>query len=111
MGAAVPGRGGVSRGRGDAEMIWGEETPGRSDLFAVETLRGARYRDEDHTLQFGVGATAPAEDVHEEGVGAAEGLPSADGGAAWRRRLAPRHRSAVREFFGPGHETEGGGKR
>jgi len=40
---------------------------------------------------------APIESTAAGGAGA-----SGDGDAAWRRRLAPRHREAVKRFFGTG---------
>jgi hypothetical protein len=51
-------------------------------------------------VRVGLGRADPrGEAVRERGSGAAgdEGL----GAAAWRRRIAPRHRDAVRGFFDP----------
>jgi hypothetical protein len=55
-------------------------------------------------VRIGVGRSDPhGEAVRDAGKGSAgdEGL----GAAAWRRRIAPRHRDAVRGFFdpNPGH--------
>lgn len=96
-----PGQGGVSRGRGDAEMTWGEETPGETDPFESKTLPDARYADPEHTGIVGIGAAAPPVDPQAEAPGS--GAIEASGGqSAWRRRLAPQHRDAVRTWFGPG---------
>lgn len=98
---AGAGRGGVSRGRGDAEMTWGEETPGETDRFAAKTLPDARYADPENSGIIGLGAAAPPVDPQAEaaGSGAIEG---SGGQSAWRRRLAPHHRDAVKTWFGPG---------
>jgi hypothetical protein len=98
---AIPGNGGVSRGRGDAEMTWGEETQGDRDAFESKTLPDATYADAEHSELVGIGAAAPTVDPHAEapGTGAIE---SSGGQSAWRRRLAPQHREAVRSWFGRG---------
>ncbi|MBL8861436.1 MAG: hypothetical protein JNK02_05435 [Planctomycetes bacterium] len=97
----APGRGGVSRGRGDAELTWGEETPGAVDRFEPRTLPDARYADPEHSSIVGLGAAAPVVDARAEAPGAGTVQASA-GEGAWRRRLAPQHRAAVRTWFGPG---------
>lgn len=95
-----PGRGGVSRGRGDAELMFGEESPGRTDAFEARALDPARNLDLEHSTMLGVGAGAPR--VAPEGEAAGGGdIQASAGSNAWRRRLAPRHRDAVRDFFAP----------
>jgi hypothetical protein len=97
----VPGKGGVGRGRADAEMIWGEETAGDTSKFESKTLPDARYADPEHSAIVGIGATAPPVDPTAEAPGAGA-IESSGGQTAWRRRLAPHHRDAVRSWFGPG---------
>ena len=104
---SMPGEGGVSRGPGDAELIWGSESSDRSDLFEARSLEAARFLDEDQNRSFGVGATAPEVDPQAEGAGLVEVQPTR-GGAAWTRRIAPRHRDAVSGFFGSTSEPERG---
>lgn len=95
-----PGRGGVSRGRGDAELTWGEETPGRTDQFEARALDPARNLDLEHSMLLGIGAGAP--DVAPQAESAGDGaIQASAGSSAWRRRLAPRHREAVKDFFAP----------
>ena len=96
----VPGRGGVSRGRADAPIFWGEEVEGRSEEFTPAALDPARYSDEEHTGTVGIGATAPEADPRAETAGLAE-VKASGGSSAWRRRLSPHHRRAVKSFFGP----------
>ena len=94
----MPGHGGVTRGRADAEMIWGEETPEGAARFQAERLDPATALDPESTGVVGVAATTPETAPVREGAGDAAVDPSA-GRGAWRRRLAPRHRGAVRSFF------------
>lgn len=94
----VPGTGAVSRGRGDARMIWGDESPDLAQELA-RALPAAEYRNLDDTAVLGVGRTAPRVAPSAEGGGLVDGDASV-GRAAWRRRLSPRHRDAVRSFFG-----------
>jgi hypothetical protein len=94
-----PGNGGVSRGRADAELTWGEETPGRTDQFEPEQLPDAKVLDPGSTAIVGVGARAPEVEPRAGGSGLVEVQASA-GKSAWKRRLAPRHRDAVKGFFG-----------
>lgn len=82
-------------------MTWGEETPGETDAFEAKTLPDATYADPEHSAIVGIGAAAPPVDPQAEAPGA--GAIEASGGqSAWRRRLAPHHRDAVRTWFGPG---------
>ncbi len=104
-GDGLPGRGGISRGRADAELIWGEETPGREEDFEAQMLREARYSDPENSQIVGVGATAPEVEARPEAAGSAD-VGASTGSAAWRRRLSPHHRRAVGSFFARG-EGEG----
>jgi hypothetical protein len=80
-------------------MIWGEETPGDPARFEAKELPDARYADPEHTAVLGVGAAAPPVDPRPESAGTAPVAGDA-GQSAWRRRLAPHHREAVRAWFG-----------
>jgi hypothetical protein len=98
-GSSGPGRGGVGRGRGDAPLDYGDETPGRTDQFAPQALPGAERLDIDSTGIIGVGATTPTVAPLAQGAGLVE-VQLSTGKSAWKRRLAPHHREAVQEFFG-----------
>ena len=95
-----PGRGGVSRGRGDADMIWGAESPGRTDEFAPKQLPGGRQLDPDQSALLGVAAAAPEVEPQADSAGS-QATAAAEARSAWRRRLAPAHREAVKRFFAP----------
>jgi hypothetical protein len=95
----MPGKGGVTRGRGDAELTWRDEVAGRTDQFAPEQLPDASVLDAESTAIVGIAATSPTVEPTAEGAGAVDVRASA-GRSAWKRRLAPRHRDAVQSFFG-----------
>jgi hypothetical protein len=95
----APGRGGVTRGRGDATLEYGGETPGRTDLFEPKVLDPAQYLDPESTAVLGVGTSAPTVAPERGSGGAADGKTSS-GQASWKRRVAPHHREAVQSFFG-----------
>jgi len=97
--SGAPGRGGVSRGRGDAALGFDGETPGRSDQFEAKELPPAQRLDPDTTALVGVGAGAPGVEPAAQAGGVVDTQASA-GRAAWKRRVAPHHREAVQEFFG-----------
>lgn len=103
----LPGAGGISRGRADAELLWGEESPGATDRFRPEQLPAARQLDPGSSRSLGVSAAAPDVEPVAEG-GGVQATAEAAARAAWRRRLAPQHRDAVKRFFAPGDE---GGRR
>lgn len=92
------GRGGVSRGRGDAEMTWGEETSGDTDRFEAKALPEASYSDPEHSTVVGIGAAAPRIEPVVEPGGQLD-VTTSGGETAWKRRLAPRHRRAVQTYF------------
>jgi hypothetical protein len=93
-----PGQGGVQRGRGDAELHFQGETPGRTDAFEAKELPDAEWLDPESTALLGAGGTTPNVAPLEEGSGRVETQVSS-GQAAWKRRLAPHHRDAVQSFF------------
>ena len=81
-------------------MVWGEETPGRTDQFTPKQLPSGRFLDPEHTAIAGVSAADPEVDPQAEAAGLQQSA-SADARSAWRRRIAPAHREAVKRFFAP----------
>lgn len=104
MGAAhngtsgTPSSGGISRGRADAEMVWGQESAGDTERFEAKALPGARFQDAEHSVVVGVGAAEPDVDPSAESAGLSN-VDVSSGKSAWKRRLAPHHRDAVKTFF------------
>ena len=100
QGGSQPGNGGISRGRGDAELNFGDETEGATDKFDIEVLPAAGIEDMEASTILGVGRGAPTVEPTAEGAGSGNAKGSV-GKAAWKRRLSPSHRDAVRTFFTP----------
>jgi hypothetical protein len=97
-GNGKPGKGGVTRGRGDAPLTWGKETS-PFDRFKAATLPPGAARSPEDWAPVTTLPGAPEE-------GPVLSTPSADryyaavaGQSAWRRTLAPRHQSAVKKYF------------
>ncbi len=94
-----PGRGGVTRGRGDAEMTWGDESDDAGTKFK-ETVLPPGLMDEPTDETVGVTRSAPevepAASATRAGV---REIDPASGRETWSRTLRPRHRNVVRQFF------------
>jgi hypothetical protein len=98
-GDGLPGRGGVNRGRGDAELTWGKETT-PFDRFKSKPLPPGAARSPDDWAPVVSLPGAPQESPTVSAQAAAREYAAAAGDTAWRRSLAPRHQSAVKKYFG-----------
>jgi hypothetical protein len=98
-GDGTPGRGGVNRGRADADLTWGQETQ-RYDKFKSQALPPGAPRSPDDWAPVVVLPGAPQEAATLGAQSAAREYAAAAGQAAWRRSLAPRHLDAVKKYFG-----------
>lgn len=98
-GAGEPGKGGLSRGPGEAPLAFSGETDEQGFLFAPEVLpKGATGLD-DSTL-VGLGARAPEVDVNAAASsGGAVGEQDARGASASVEMVLPGHRRAVQRYF------------
>jgi hypothetical protein len=94
-----PGRGGVNRGRGDAELTWGDESDKDGTKFK-ETVLPPGMRDQPKEETIGLSKTAPNEEPAATAArGTARELDPASGQTTWNRPLSPKHRNVVRKFF------------
>lgn len=93
-----PGRGGVNRGRADAELTWGQETQ-PVDRFKPQALPPGFARGPDDFAPVSELPGAPQVAPRAGGAAAARQYDGGAGQEAWRRSLAPRHQSAVRKYF------------
>jgi hypothetical protein len=95
----VPGRGGVTRGRGDAAMSWGDESDPAGVRFR-ETVLPPGMLDEVRDEVEGITRVAPEVEVAEPSPRSESGsrAPTA-GRETWDRTLRPRHRDVVRKYF------------
>jgi len=94
-----PGRGGVTRGRGDAELSWGDESDKQGTKFKEVVLpKGELDQPKDEIVA--IKKSAPIEEAGDVGPRSARRTDEAAAGqATWNRKLNPRHRNAVRKYF------------
>jgi hypothetical protein len=94
-----PGRGGVTRGRGDAELTWGDESDKQGTKFKEVVLpRGMQDDPKDDIVA--IQKSAPVEEPGGDAPRSSRrGDEAAAGQATWNRKLNPRHRNAVRKYF------------
>lgn len=95
----------MGEGPGHAELTFGDETSIQSDAFDAESLAGDPFADLENSEVLGLGFTAPEVAAQGEAAGAG-GLETSQGEAAWRRRLSPGQRAAVRRFFSSDSTSE-----
>ena len=93
-----PGSGGINRGRGDAELTWGDESL-PFDRFKSASLPPGSVRSPDDWSPVAVLPGAPKESPELSGASTGLQFSGTAGQAAWRRTLAPRHYSAVKRYF------------
>lgn len=94
-----PGRGGVTRGRGDADLTWGDETDRQGAKFK-ETVLPKGFLDQPKDDVVGIRKTAPDGKAADEAPRAPRrAIDAASGETTWNRKLNPRHRHAVRGYF------------
>ena len=99
-GGNIPGRGGVTRGRADAELTYGQETL-PADRFKAQALPPGYVRSPDDWAPVVNMPGAPIVAPEVGGRAASRAYAEDAGQAAWRRTLAPRHQSAVKKYFNP----------
>ncbi|MBI1310704.1 hypothetical protein GC176_05300 [bacterium] len=98
-GNAKPGRGGITRGRGDATLTWGDESTDENVRFKESILpRGSEDLPRDQVI--GLTVSAPDDEAATTALrSAARGSSAASGDETWQRTIRPRHRAVVRGYF------------
>jgi hypothetical protein len=94
----VPGRGGINRGRADAALMWGDESQAIDRFKPMPLPPGAMRSPDDLSPIFTLPGAPKAAPVASS-PSVARTYDQTPGQAAWRRTLAPRHRSAVKKYF------------
>jgi hypothetical protein len=107
-GDGLPGRGGLNRGRADADLTWGKETE-RGGKFKSKPLPPGAPRSPDDWAPVVVLPGAPQESAVLGTQSSGRQYSDAAGQGAWRRSLAPRHQSAVKKYFAPNPPKKTGG--
>ena len=97
-GDGEPGRGGINRGRADAELTWGKESL-PFDRFKAQALPPGAARSPDDWAPIVELPGAPQQSPVLSAPAAARQYAGSAGQSAWRRTLAPRHQSAVKKYF------------
>ena len=100
-----PGKGGITRGRGDAHLEYKNQTKGATDAFKAKRLPPGRQPSKEWELS-GLRRSTPTVQPERAGASGSQGDGGA-GEASWRRRLAPRYRDVVRRYFSTGSPTAG----
>jgi hypothetical protein len=95
-----PGSGGVSRGRGDAPMTWGDESSKEGAKFKEQVLPPASMQALRESMKMGVSTAAPTvEQSGETSTGGALESAAAGSGEAVTEKILPRHRGVVKRYF------------
>ncbi len=94
---SMPGRGGVNRGRGDAALEYSNRSDTDTSKLDVKRLPPGVAAPREWSI-VGMRRTAPESDAQRDNTGGSAGT-AGTGKVTWRRRLAPRHRDAIRRFF------------
>ena len=95
----MPGRGGVTRGRGDAAMTWTDPTNSDNMTFKEEVLPpGALSLDNSEMQGVSIGDPTSEEPIGPSGSGALNNAGSS-GGSALGHRVLPTHRKVVQSYF------------
>jgi hypothetical protein len=100
--AGRPGRGGITRGRGDAAMTWRDPASEEGAKFNEEVLPQTGLEALREATLIGVSTSAP--DVVDpatasDAQSAALARAQAGGGSANKQTILPRHRQAVTKYF------------
>lgn len=98
-GDGVPGEGGVTRGRADAELTWGKE-PDENGFKFKEVVLPERDVDEPGEVVVKIERAAPVVDPAASAPrSVARNIDAAAGVSTWNRKLSPRHRNIVQKYF------------
>tara|TARA_R110002072_G_scaffold173600_2_gene328401 strand:- start:192170 stop:193627 length:1458 start_codon:yes stop_codon:yes gene_type:complete len=94
-----PGSGGISRGRGDADLTWGDESSLENTKFKESVLPpGMLDKPRDEVV--GITIATPETDVAGTAPrSAARAATAASGDETWKGTIRPRHRSVVKRYF------------
>lgn len=94
-----PGRGGVSRGRGDAAMTWTEGSDEKNARFKEKALPPGSVAGLQDSQLVGLSASAP--EVQKGNLAAHGALNNATkgGGSAYTQTVLPKHKRTVQKYF------------
>lgn len=95
-----PGRGGLTRGPGPAEMLWKDPSDPDGFQFKEQALPPSKLKALKDSMKTGVSLGTPQKGNPREAVEAGALTNSeGDGGSASTQIVLPRHRGAVERYF------------
>lgn len=94
-----PGRGGVTRGRGDAELTWGDDSDAANSKFKELALPPGFLDDPQNDIKSVTLAPPEVNPAESAPRAALRADDPATGKETWNRALRPRHRGVVRNYF------------
>jgi hypothetical protein len=94
-----PGRGGVNRGRGDAELSFGEESSEQGAKFR-DVAMPQGIADENGQLIETTFSVPEVNPIAPGGRSVARAAADATGDQTWKQPVRPRHREALKRYFG-----------
>ncbi len=94
-----PGKGGVTRGRGDAPMSWGDESDETTAKFKEVVLPPGAFDQPKDEVYGTTKSTPEADPAATAGRNTARTVDAASGSETWTRKIRPRHRNVVRRYF------------
>lgn len=94
-----PGKGGVTEGRGDADLEFGDMSSSQGTKFK-ETILPPGYLDKPRDEILSITAASPeVKPADSAPRNAARPNEAVSGHEAWNRNVRPRHRNAVKNYF------------
>ncbi|MEW5733950.1 MAG: hypothetical protein AB1921_03795 [Thermodesulfobacteriota bacterium] len=95
-----PGRGGISRGRADAPMLYGREKPVPEASYEDQALKN-RVLDASDLADLGITAVAPEPDPGKFSQGASRSFSARSGPESTGSRISPVQKEVVSRYFAP----------
>lgn len=96
----IPGRGGISRGRGDAEMSWTDPSSTENINFREEILPPGEFANLKDSQVQGISIGDPGDEqaIVDNATGALSGA-AASGGTAVGGQILPGHKKIIKNYF------------
>ena len=95
-----PGSGGVSRGRGDAQLRFGNEAElGNSSLKDIAEKAELSDKSTETKIGESISDEDPADNAPRSAPGARRGIGGRNSGTSSGQTVLPRHRGTVKRFF------------
>jgi hypothetical protein len=104
---AMPGKGGLQRGRGDAALTWKERSDEAGTKFSEKPLNPSELKNLRRNMQMGQSLSAPETGKFHAPKNLGQGGPGAGEGTAVIHQLLPRHKGPVERYFDRSGTSQG----